>query len=447
MISYILKNKIDFYVIVSSLLMMLVVLNLPFKAKPFGDDTFHKEAKNLALYIKGEKDYQQVTISKAPGPVVFYTVPYLIAPSKSTDTTLWNYAVVFSFLLITVSMLFIYRVCCYYFSKQVGFLALLLLLLFPIHFYYTLGILAEVPAFFSFSLGLFGWVKIKKQPNSKYAWLCFLAGFSFLILNRPNTILFLPVAIISLWFILKKYRDYFETVSFSKIIISLFSIGLICLSVLMLSKKITGDKVDSKQEELLYYVAHQGRFQFREEPIDLRYWESDVRPDSKDYQNWKKSSRELGELIKTSKKDYKTVYKDFLLNDALQNPFWIARQFFVKIFYGHIYIINSLQPENFKILFLKGKIGYFIFTILVNIINLLILLGVFIFIFNYKKKYKYWPLWSVLVAVLFFHGLTYMEPRYLFPSKVALVILSAAGLYKLRVIRKSTDKLFTFLRM
>ncbi len=45
-------KRINLLIILISSLMMIAVLNLPFKAKPFGDATFHTEAKNLARYLK-----------------------------------------------------------------------------------------------------------------------------------------------------------------------------------------------------------------------------------------------------------------------------------------------------------------------------------------------------------------------------------------------------------
>src|SRR5690606_40580613 len=97
-------------------LMMLVVLNLPFKAKPFGDITFHEEAKNLALFLKGEVPSSEVMITKAPGPVVFFTVPYLIAPSDATDNQLWYYGITWTGIFITLAMLLIFRTAQMFFS-------------------------------------------------------------------------------------------------------------------------------------------------------------------------------------------------------------------------------------------------------------------------------------------------------------------------------------------
>ena len=133
---------------------------------------------------------------------------------------------------------------------------------------------------------------------------------------------------------------------------------------------------------MFFYVAHQGRFQFREEPLDLRYWESDVRPDSKDYQNWIKNSQRLDSLSKSPQTTYGEVYKQFLIDDFFEHPELFARQFFVKCFYGHIYVINSIQPQKFNLFIFKGVTGYWIFVILVNLINIIIIIDLFIFLFT-----------------------------------------------------------------
>src|SRR6218665_1960116 len=125
-------RRINLLIILISSLMMVVMLNLPIKAKPFGDDySFHAQSKNLAAYIKGDLGRDKVYITKAPGPLFFYTPAYLLAPSDPTDNQLWNYAVVTTFLLSTISLLLIFRIGSNLFSKEVGFLAVMLFFCFP----------------------------------------------------------------------------------------------------------------------------------------------------------------------------------------------------------------------------------------------------------------------------------------------------------------------------
>ena len=174
------------------------------------DITFHKEAKNLSLYLKGEISYDQITIRKAPGPVFFYTPIYSLVPKNATDNDYWKYAVVFTFVILIICMLLIYRIGSVFFSKEIGLLGVLLFFLFPIHFYYAMGILAEVPAFFSMTLALYGWSKIHKNEYSKKGWVLFLLGSVFLILNRPNAILFLPISAIVVFYSFFKVKSFYK---------------------------------------------------------------------------------------------------------------------------------------------------------------------------------------------------------------------------------------------
>ena len=122
-----LTKRIDLTIVFVSMIMMLIVLTLPFKAKPFGDITFHEESKNLALFIKGKIPFEKVLITKAPGPILFYTPAYLLAPSDATDNQLWVYGVIFTSIIITISLLLIFRIGTSFFSKEIGLLSILLL--------------------------------------------------------------------------------------------------------------------------------------------------------------------------------------------------------------------------------------------------------------------------------------------------------------------------------
>jgi hypothetical protein len=216
-------------------------------------------------------------------------------------------------------------------------------------------------------------------------------------------------------------------------------VGLLGFGVLQLAKVITGTKSNENQEGLFYYVAHIGRFQFREEPTDFRFWDNDNRADSKDYQNWGKSGKELNSIMEISHRSSNEVYKEFLINDALEHPFLFTRQFFVKCFYGHVYFINSVQTKDFHLGPIRGTTAYWLFMLLINCVNILLLLGAFIFLLKEKNLLNYWLFWAVIVSLLIFHGLTYMEPRYLFPSRVALYLMSAAGLYRIQWIRNKVN--------
>jgi hypothetical protein len=433
-------KRLNIAIVVISTLLLLVILKLPFNNKPFGDITFHEESKNLALFIKGKIPFDKVVITKAPGPILFYTPAYLIAPSNSTDNQLWVYGVVFISFLVTISLILVVKIGVSFFSKEVALLSILLFFIFPMHCYYSLGIIAEGPAFFSLTLAIYGWSVAYHSPKKKSGWIFLALGLLLLILNRPNSMLLLGLGFLVILFSFLRNKLFFVEYG-KKMGLVFISVAIMGFLVLQLAKIVTGNKSDTNQNSLLYYVAHQGRFQFREEPTDLRYWESDIRPDSKDYQNWSKSKAELSEIIIDNHSSYSYVYREFLINDLLKHPFWFTRQFFVKCVYGHIYVINSVSPEKFKMGLLKGSWGYWTFILFINSINLLIIAGAIIFLFKEQNLIHYWIFWGIIVSLLIFHGMTYMEPRYIFPSRVALYIISAAGLYRILFIKKIILKL------
>ncbi len=439
------SKRINILIILISSLMMLVVLNLPFKAKPFGDDySFHAQSKNLAAYLKGDAGYDQVYLTKAPGPVIFYTPGYLLAPSHPTDNQLWIFAIITTFIISTISLLLIFKIGSNLFSKEVGLLTVFLFFIFPIHAYYSLGILAEIPAFFSLTLALYGWSILVKNPSKKQGWIILTLGMWLLILNRPNTMLLLGLGFLILAYSFFKRKVFFKTYG-KKLALTFGLVGLLAFGVLQLAKVITGTKTNENQEGLFYFVAHIGRFQFREEPTDFRFWDNDNRADSKDYQNWGKSATELAVVMQKTNRPYVEVYREFLINDALEHPFLFTRQFIVKCFFGHVYFINSVQPKDFHLGPFHGSFSFWVVILIINGVNILLLFGVFVFLIKEKNLINYWLFWGVILSLLLFHGLTYMEPRYMFPSRVALCLMSAAGFYQMQWVKPKVNFITKFI--
>lgn len=437
-------KRVDLIIILLSAFLMLVVLNFPFKANPLGDYTFHEESKNLALFLKGDVPLDKVVITKAPGPILFYTPAYLFAPADATDDQLWVYGVVLTSIIMTISLLLIFRICARFFSKEVGLLCVLLFFIFPIHSYYSLGILAEVPAFFSLSLAIYGWSIAFKEPNLKKGWIMLTLGMWLFILNRPNAMLLLGLLAVVIAYSFLKNKVFFKTYG-KKLVFTFLSVLFLGMGVLELAKKLTASHSTVNQESYFYYVAHIGRFQFRDEPTDFRFWDNDNRPDSKDYQHWIQSAQELATIEEVTKRPSNEIYRQFLIEDVLDHPLVFTRQFFVKCLFGNINIVGKMQPDQFHLGPFKGTTGYWIFHLIINSINLIIILGAALFLFKQKNLLHYWIFWGAPLALLVFHGITYMEPRYIFPSRVALYCMGAVGLYRIGFIKKVIDKLSVYI--
>ncbi len=437
-------KRIHVFIVLVSTLLMLLVSNLPFKANQFGDMNFHTESKNLALFLKDKVGFDKVVITKAPGPILFYTPIYLLAPADASDQQLWLYAVVFLSMITAISLMIIFKIGTALFSKEVGLLAVLLFFIFPIHCYYSLGILAEIPAFFSLTVALLGWSIVIQEPNKKRGWLVLIFGMWYLIMNRPNAMLLLGLLFVVIVYSYFKNKTFFEKYG-KKLALTFLTVVFLSFGGLQLAKLSTINKSGENQESLFYFVALQGRFQFREEPLDFRFWDNTNRADSKDYQNWVKSRHILAEEITKTHRSFNEVYRAFLMNDIIAHPYWTTRQFFVKCLYGNLNIISKVSPNQFVLGPFNGAIGYWCFLLILNAINLIILLGVALFLFYEKTLINYWIFWGITVSLLVFHGLTYMEPRYIFPSKVALYIMSAAGLYRIHFVKKIMNKMSVYM--
>ena len=361
-------SRITVFIVLFSTILTLLVSNLPFKANKFEDMNFHIESKNAALFLKGKVDFDKLVITKAPGPILFYTPVYLLAPVDATDDQLWLFAVVFTSILMTLSLLLLFKIACIYFSKEIGLLAILFFFIFPMQCYYSLTIAAEIPAFFSLSLAIFGWALAFKEPAKNLGWIILNIGLWLLIMNRPNTMLVLGLLLAVIIYSFFKNKPFFESYG-KKLAFTFLTVTILSFIGLQLAKRTTLNKSGENQETLFYFVAHQGRFQFREEPLDLRFWDNNNRSDSKDYQNWQKSREELSTEIAKKNSTFKEVYKDFVISDALSHPFWTARQFLVKCIYGNLNIISKVKPHKFALGPFTGTFGYWSFLLILNSIN------------------------------------------------------------------------------
>ncbi len=74
----------------------------PVKSKPYGDGDFHIEAKALVSFVSGNAPFDIVSVSKAPGPVLFYAIPYYLAGDHSSDDQKLLFARIWMCLLVAL---------------------------------------------------------------------------------------------------------------------------------------------------------------------------------------------------------------------------------------------------------------------------------------------------------------------------------------------------------
>jgi hypothetical protein len=71
-------DRFDVGIVIALIISFVAVAMLPFAPKKFGDMNFHVEAKTLSLAIQRAGPWTEVAITKAPAPVLYYLIPYLI---------------------------------------------------------------------------------------------------------------------------------------------------------------------------------------------------------------------------------------------------------------------------------------------------------------------------------------------------------------------------------
>src|ERR1700730_14519753 len=82
-------DKFDAAMVVLLLATFIGVAILPFAPKKLGDLVFHREAKVLALAVRGAAPWGEVHIARAPVPVLYYAIPYAVVSPGSDDDTYW----------------------------------------------------------------------------------------------------------------------------------------------------------------------------------------------------------------------------------------------------------------------------------------------------------------------------------------------------------------------
>ena len=406
------------------------IMQLPFKAKSLGDLTFHEEAKNISQYLLGNGSIDSVMITKAPGPVFFYVLPYILAGKTNDDGRLWKFGTTWNALWLLIALILVYKSACLLFGKRAGISSIVLSLILPLQLYYGIGILAETLAFVGYAFFLYGTIAIFKLPNNErksnvFIYGLVIIGLIMMVTARPNMLLlmaFIPFVLI--WLYWKSDRVYATLLK--KYFYSYLLAAILIVGILGVLKNLPGNKNKPDQESYFSFVAHLGRFQFRAETWDWRFWDDITRPDSKDYQNWAASTHLLNGNVKTSGLSTKKIYNNWVLQDIKENPILVTKQFFVRLLFGNFLQISSAKPEKFKVGPVSGSFVFYVVHFAINIINLAIIIAAFFGFFKCFRTHKFILLLALpLLALLFFNGFIYMEQRYLFPARSFYIIFSS----------------------
>lgn len=417
----------DAAVILVSVFLYVGIANMPFKAKPFGDKDFHTEAKIIAKYMWGRESFESVSITKAPGPVLFYLIPYVAVGPDATNDQYWFAGIIWTGLFITMSLFLIKRAGNNFGNPLAGRISVILLLLVPLQVYYSLGILAEGMAFFGCCMMIYGYSVVTKNDRILQLsdWWPFGVGIVLIILARPNIALLLPLSLLFVfWQIWVRKIPFFIKIAKQFFIVWTISVFILA-SISLLVKQLPNKRTTLNQEGYLGFVAVIGRFQFREEPWDWRFWDNDIRPDSKDYQNWQNKVAEIDTLSDGSEEMKYKNYIDYVVSDVIHHPFNAIKQFFIRAVFGHTLQVNSLDKSKFGVGLLKGEWVYWSVHILLNTFNILILIFSIWYMFTKGIFSNFGLIIIPWIALVLFHGFVYMEQRYLFPVRPVMILLAS----------------------
>lgn len=423
-------DKFDVVVIVLLLATFFGVAMLPFAPKKLGDFVFHREAKALALAVRGAAPWSEVHISRAPVPVLYYAIPYTAVSPGSDDDAYWRAAFIWTLLWMCVSIVLIRRAGEYLGGPAVGKTAALFTLLSPFSVYYSYGILAEPPAYIGvvlFTYAYLKWRSSERELSRSRADIFLLAlGLSIFVLSRPNSVLLLLLAVlvgaIRVW----RGSDR-QKLEGRFILAAVLATGVVIGAVTLSLVRRSGGVGNNSQNDNFALVALQGRFQFRSEFWDFNTW-PDV-PNNPDFIEFNRKLEEFQQMSLQTGIPEPTLRWRWILQDFLHHPGITVRAAAVKMLALHFAFVHSVEPENFHFAFLRGIWGYALFHIAVNAFTIVLLIGSVLFVVSHwHTLLDYWVLWGPWLALTLFHAMTYAEARYLFPSRPGLVLMASAAL-------------------
>ena len=423
-------------IILLTLICFLVVGYLPFAPSPFGDINFHQEAKTLSLVLRGSGSWLDLRISHAPGPALYYAIPYLFVPTDASEHTYWLAACIWNFFSTTLATILVYFTARLLASERAGRIAAILMLVAPFGVYYSFGIAAETPAVLGAAVFAYGWARYRTN-RSAGAWIS-CSGLILLILNRPNTI---PVAAVA--FVIAALGWTSKAPGIRSGARLALRCGLIaCATVVIASALLAlqaGNEGLRVQTTNIYDILLQGSFQFRTEPWDWRNWGKNTRVGSHDYEDWWAQRAALLQYSAESRIPFRNVERAWVIDDVLTHPVMRLRMIGVRMLSQNVATVNSVHPDKFGIGPFRGRWVFFGFHEVLNLIGLLPLAGSLWFLAQRRRDIlEYWPLWSPWLALFSFHALVYAEPRYLLPSRPLLCIMAGLAFTQYLNSRKSS---------
>ena len=422
-------DRFDWLAVLALLTTFALVAGAPFGPKALGDGDFHKHAKRLASALKGVGPLSEVEIRKAPGPILYYLVPYLTVPVGSPDRRYWATGVVWSAAWMAVALLLVRRTASRLGGEIAGKAAACLALLSPFSVYYSFGIAAEGPAYVSMALFLYGWIRAAdKDAESPWRWHALMAiGLLFLMLNRPNAGLIPIFALAAAWRLWRTDRAAARATAVGAVLtLVMFVTAGLLISFLH------GGPARSNQTDYFWITTLQGRYQFRTEVTDWRFWDTSTRAGSQDFLDFVDRDLQLRREAVEKNIQVKEAFRDWVIADTVAHPFLTARMALVRVLSLHVNLVNSKPPSAFAVGPIPGALVYWTFHGFVNLIGLSISALALYFLWSRRSDLAaIWPLWIPWVALILFHAIVYAEPRYLLPARYGQVVMAGCAVASL----------------
>ena len=383
------------YPVTISLIIWILFYFMPFKPKPFGDGEYHAGTIDLLNYLNAGLQ-GNVRIDKGLFTLFYYLFPYSLAYYFQNEHIYFLFGIVFNALAILLAIKLLFKTFALLnFSNRSQFLTLVILNIFPIHFYYSMGILAESAAFLGISLFIWAYINII-YFNKTFIYFALLA-ISMVIIGgtRPNLLPF--IVIFSIYFIFQQF-DFRKKFLFFAILFCSFS------TLILLEKKLVGPAENFKSVVFRNQILW-SRFELRNEPFNWLPQHGQDKFASQDYKDNLNKRNELNSIIKVNNLEPTKYYLKWVVNDILENPLLTARQYFLKFFQSQSFIITPLMHSS-KSNFVKYGIH-----IGINSINYILIFGSIFGLINlYKLKkfnlvvplFLFWA-WS-LCYVFIFHS-------------------------------------------
>jgi 4-amino-4-deoxy-L-arabinose transferase-like glycosyltransferase len=399
-----------------------LVIAAPFGPKAFGDREFHKQAKRVAAAVKGAGPWSDVEIHRAPGPVIFYAPAYLTVPTDAPEKRFWQAGVAWTAIWMGVALVLTRRIAGFLGGERAGRLAVIISLLSPFAVYYSLGIIAEGPAYVAIALFLFGWVAMEAPVRKRWPPCAMGIGLTLLMLCRPNAALIPPLAVCA-WLAVRDDRR----VRASALVAVAALVAFVGIGALL--SAVQNRAGASPQADYFWTTTLQGRYQYRTEIWDWRFWDSAQRTGSKDFEAFAARDSEIRRAAEEAGAPTQVRMREFVLGDTVEHPFLTARMALMRVLTMHLSFVNSKPPAAFAVGPLPGAFVYWTFHALVNLVGLSIVALALSYLVTQRHGFwTLWPLWAPWLALVIFHSLVYAEPRYLLPAKMSQVVMAACAL-------------------